>query len=1273
MSTQNIKVNFETNSAHDQLSRKKDPNALGTAAPTDDSADTTLSFGTSFGSPLMLAASNVSITRAPLMPLFAGGSTSVAVTLQQTSGTTTTKTLAGVANVNWDLSLSNATIRSDVQADVAGETITYNEMLTILNTVDANGTVTASEFSDLKLIAANLNDGITTSSYVTNITNKLIGGDAANAYWNGGSNTATALGNLAAGTTATQLSELIGKWFLGTDMPAIGNLGLANEHYVTLNAPLYGSSGAPSMNDINQGYLGDCYFLSSVAEVAALEPSTITSMIQSDGNGVYGVRFYINGAADWVTVNSAVPESSNIVYTNNLIFNQTTTDLWADLVEKAYAELNASGVLPRTAGNAYANIAGGWADPITELTNKPVTYYTVDTNTAHQNTLKQTMINALAGNNEVWLGSFNTMYASNGYLTFDSSHAYSVIGYDSKTGDFTMRNPWGTMSGQYWETTFEASMNDFYTDNAYIAVATGTTPVVAPAVTAITETPASADLNAGKTVTLTLTLSAIVSVTGAPTLSLNDGGVATYVSGSGTNSLTFSYTVGAGQNTSALAISAVNTPSGATITNIAGTAANLSLSSLTQAGPQIDTLAPGAPVISHDSVNVNVVTLTGTAEANSTVTVYDNSTKVGTAVTNGSGAWTYQTGALGNGTNAFTTTATDQAGNVGASSAAFTQAISIAPVVSGVAVSGTGISSNVGTIGIGKVVTFTLTMSEATTVTGAPTLSLNDGGTATYAGGSGTTTLTFNYTVLTGQSISSLGITGVNLPNGATIKNGGVAATLSGAVKSFSGLIIDGIAPNAPLISSDSVTGNIVTLNGTAKANTTVTIYDGSNLLGTAAANGAGAWSYRTGNLANGVNAFTTIDTDQGGNVSARSSTFNQTISYSAPTVSSITASGTGITAGKGVIAAGHTITLTVAFTGAVLVTGTPQLALNDGGVATYAGGSGTSSLTFNYTVATGQSTAALAVTGLTMPSGAKFADAYGNTPTTAGILATFTGLQIAAAPLTAPVITNAAVSPTDIATLTGTAAVGTTVNVYDGNTKLGTAVTNNSGAWSYTTARLSASIHTFSATATNTQGNVSAVSSGVIEVGVGNYSMSSTPGVATTLIGAGQSNGFFVYNSSDKVSEVAGGNAGVVAYANYTLPTGVDELVMEGNVTQGTANNDSLDYLFDYSSAASTMIGGSGTDIFYIEGRAGTTAVAGAGVDTFIFQNQMGKDTVTNFQTSKDALQFNKSLFANFTAAMTDAKQVGANTVFTIDSSDTVTLQNITKTNLTANNFHFA
>ena len=108
----------------------------------------------------------------------------------------------------------------------------------------------------------------------------------------------------------------------------------------------------------------------------------------------------------------------------------------------------------------------------------------------------------------------------------------------------------------------------------------------------LAESPSSGDLDAGKTVTLTLNLSEAVTVAGGtPTLTLNDGGTATYTGGSGTNALTFSYTVAAGQNTPALTATAVNLNS-ATITDGAGNAANLSISGLTQTGPQIDTTTP---------------------------------------------------------------------------------------------------------------------------------------------------------------------------------------------------------------------------------------------------------------------------------------------------------------------------------------------------------------------------------------------------------------------------------------------------------------------------------------------------------------------------------------------------------------------------------------------------------------------------------------------------------------------------------------------------------
>ena len=95
----------------------------------------------------------------------------------------------------------------------------------------------------------------------------------------------------------------------------------------------------------------------------------------------------------------------------------------------------------------------------------------------------------------------------------------------------------------------------------------------------------------------------------------------------------------------------------------------------------IDTVAPAAPTIASfstdsgtvgdDITNDNTLTLTGTAEANSTVKVFDGATLLGSAVANGSGAWSYTTAALANGAHSLTATATDAAANTGVASAAW--------------------------------------------------------------------------------------------------------------------------------------------------------------------------------------------------------------------------------------------------------------------------------------------------------------------------------------------------------------------------------------------------------------------------------------------------------------------------------------------------------------------------------------------------------------------------------------------------------------------------
>ena len=90
---------------------------------------------------------------------------------------------------------------------------------------------------------------------------------------------------------------------------------------------------------------------------------------------------------------------------------------------------------------------------------------------------------------------------------------------------------------------------------------------------------------------------------------------------------------------------------------------------ITGNSPAPDTVAPTAPVVSSNTiVNTNQVKLSGTAEANSTVTIYDGNTVVGTGTTNSTGTWSITTNALSTGTHALTAKATDAAGNVSGAS-----------------------------------------------------------------------------------------------------------------------------------------------------------------------------------------------------------------------------------------------------------------------------------------------------------------------------------------------------------------------------------------------------------------------------------------------------------------------------------------------------------------------------------------------------------------------------------------------------------------------------
>jgi hypothetical protein len=412
--------------------------------------------------------------RIPVSSSLAPTSTGAGSSASVTPATATASNILG--------ELTNAGIEADVAKLMVNDSLSYSSMLTILQDAAVGG-MTASKFGTLETLASllNVSGGIATSAYVQDMAQNVIDGNAANATWNGGSSTAVNLGNLSATSSQTKTNELIGEWFLGTNLPSlsvssIGETNIGATYQMTTN-PLYGSSGAPSYLDVNQGYLGDCYFLSSLGDVALQDPSAIESMITNNGNGAYGVRFIIDGQADYVTVNDDLPtmpsgyswaNGSTLEFANGAIF-------WAELVEKAYAELNAQPSAPHgeelgAASDSYAGIDAGSGYALTEITGQAVDGFSLSAKTS-ASTLSSDdsqLGAAWKSGEELIVGTSNI---ATGNIVAD--HMYEVIGYSAATDTLTLHNPWGSAYSGPLAMTFTESLGSLAAADCTIFATTG--------------------------------------------------------------------------------------------------------------------------------------------------------------------------------------------------------------------------------------------------------------------------------------------------------------------------------------------------------------------------------------------------------------------------------------------------------------------------------------------------------------------------------------------------------------------------------------------------------------------------------------------------------------------------------------------------------------------------------------------------------------------------------------------------------------------------------
>ena len=234
--------------------------------------------------------------------------------------------------------------------------------------------------------------------------------------------------------------------------------------------------------------------------------------------------------------------------------------------------------------------------------------------------------------------------------------------------------------------------------------------------------------------------------------------------------------------------------------NVSGTSAALPLT--------IDSTAPGTPVVAladaSDSgtlgdgvTNRTTPTLTGTAEAGGTIVLTatngEGTITLGTALVDNTGHWSITpVTPLAQGEYIVTATARDSAGNT-TPSAPLALTIDTTPprVELVLAVPGGAL------IRAGQSETLALILTKPVYLSGGPpTLTLDDGGIATYVPSSlPTGSLAFLYTVSPGENSPALGIVSLNLNGAVVVDAAGNIASLAAALTSFPGLRVDTIAP----------------------------------------------------------------------------------------------------------------------------------------------------------------------------------------------------------------------------------------------------------------------------------------------------------------------------------------------------------------------------------------------------------------------------------------------------------------------------------------------
>jgi hypothetical protein len=197
---------------------------------------------------------------------------------------------------------------------------------------------------------------------------------------------------------------------------------------------LYADDKAVRGTVVEQGSLGDCYFLAGLTGLAAAKPDAIKKMITENQDGTYTVRF---PGRKPVTVTA--PTDAEI----SRYVSSGRNGIWLNVLEKAYAKSrNDSRLFAK--GDMYKAIEGGWG----RQSIKALTGNASDVSRMRflsPASLQAKVTQAQADGRLMTIATGHPFGRSETKANkLPTGHEYTVMGYDESSGKYRIRNPWGS-------------------------------------------------------------------------------------------------------------------------------------------------------------------------------------------------------------------------------------------------------------------------------------------------------------------------------------------------------------------------------------------------------------------------------------------------------------------------------------------------------------------------------------------------------------------------------------------------------------------------------------------------------------------------------------------------------------------------------------------------------------------------------------------------------------------------------------------------------------